>query len=214
MNMILSTSRTGSGKSLLPGIIVVALLLAGAKSVFATESFISVEGQVPQAASAMARQIDRQIAYRLLQPETPTTGVSLAVTVPVDVNNLEESNPLARQMAEELARWFVQAGYSVQEIRKGHAVLYEQGTGEMLLTRRTNLLEKHSIKSAAILTGTYTVTNRVVRFNIRVLQTASQEVLGMATISVPLSSELKPLLGMAMHSVGMGIEPSVMTTLP
>ncbi len=77
----------------------------------------SVEGIVPQAASAMGRQIDRQIAERLGQPEPPAVGVSLAVTVPVDVNDLDASNPLARQMAEELTRWFVQAGYHVQEIR-------------------------------------------------------------------------------------------------
>ena len=64
----------------------------------------SIEGTVPQAASALARQIDRQVAERLMQADTPAQGVSLAVTVPVDVNDLDASSPLARQMAEELAR--------------------------------------------------------------------------------------------------------------
>lgn len=180
----------------------------------------SVEGTVPQAASAMARQIDRQIAGRLAQPEPPAVGVSLAVTVPVDVNDLDESNPLARQMAEELSRWFVQAGYNVQEIRKGRMILIEPGNGEKLLTRRDALLTQKNVESAAVMTGTYSVTNKNVRFNIRVLQTVSREVLGMATISVPLTAEVKSLLGRSPSGSGSnggtlaGIAPSVGTVLP
>lgn len=176
----------------------------------------SIEGTVPQAASAMARVIDRQIADRLMQ-ESPVAGVSLAVTVPVDVNDLDASNPLARQMAEELSRWFVQAGYTVQEMRKGRMVLIEPGNGEKLLTRRENHLSEKNVQSAAILTGTYSVTNKNVRFNIRIMETASLDVLGMATISVPITSEVKSLLGGVGSGQGRiltGIGPSVGTTLP
>jgi len=195
---------------------VVTLLAAFAVTPAAASR--SVEGIVPQAASAMARQIDRQIVDRLAQPEPPATGVSLAVTVPVDVNDLDASNPLARQMGEELARWFVQAGYSVQEIRKGNTVLIEPGNGEKLLTRRDNLLDKKNVESAAILTGTYSVTSKNVRFNIRILHTTTREVLGMSTVSVPLTAEVRSLLG---NSFGgrqagavAGIAPSVGTSLP
>lgn len=189
------------------------LVFSAAPKALATKS---IEGTVPQAASAMGRQIDRQIAGRLMQADTPATGVSLAVTVPVDVNDLDESNPLARQMAEELSRWFVQAGYHVQEIRKGRMLLIEPDNGEKLLTRRRDHLANKSVDSAAILTGTYTVTNKNVRFNIRVIQTASQDVLGMATISVPMTSEVKSLLGgkSAQGRTLMGFGPSVGTMLP
>lgn len=196
------------------------LALAVALTVFpaaGADASVSVEGLVPQAASAMARQIDRQIADRLAQPETPAVGVSLAVTVPVDVNDLDRSNPLARQMAEELSRWFVQAGYTVQEIRKGRMVLMEPGNGEMLLTRRDGHLSQKNVESAAIMTGTYSVTSKNVRFNIRVLHTASLDVLGMATISVPLTAEVKSLLGKNPGASGgtfAGIAPSVGTMLP
>lgn len=177
----------------------------------------SVEGIVPQAASAMARQIDRQVATRLLHGDTPVQGVSLAVTVPVDINDLDASNPLARQMAEELTRWFVQAGYDVQEIRKGRMVLIEPGNGEKLLTRRSNHLANNNVDSAAVLAGTYAITNKNVRFSIRVLQTATQDVLGMATVSVPITSEVKSLLGSSDSSRTrnfIGIGPSVGTMLP
>lgn len=183
-----------------------------------TRASKSVEGTVPQAASAMARQIDRQVAGRLLQGDSPALGVSLAVMVPVDLNDLDASNPLARQMAEELSRWFVQAGYDVQEIRKGRMVLIEPENGEKLLTRRENLLASKNVDSAAILTGTYTTTNKNVRFNIRMLHTATLDVLGMATISVPITSEVKSLLGSGGASAHarsfMGIGPAVGTMLP
>ncbi|MCC8194753.1 MAG: hypothetical protein LIP28_08935, partial [Deltaproteobacteria bacterium] len=101
--------------------------------------------------------------------------------------------------------------------RKGSAVLVEPGNGEKLLTRRNNLLAKKNVESAAIMTGTYSVTNKNVRFNIRVLHTASQEVLGMSTVSVPLTSEVKSLLGSGpgrQAGVYAGIAPSVGTLLP
>lgn len=192
----------------------IILVCAPAASARASKS---IEGTVPQAASAMARQIDRQVADRLMQGDTPAHGVSLAVMVPVDVNDLDASNPLARQMAEELARWFVQAGYNVQEIRKGRMVLIEPGNGEKLLTRRNNHLANTNVDSAAILTGTYTTTNKNVRFNIRMVHTASQDVLGMATVSVPITGEVKSLLGAADATAArsfMGIGPSVGTMLP
>jgi hypothetical protein len=139
------------------------------------------------------------------------------VTVPADVNDLDASNPLARQMGEELARWFVQAGYAVQEIRKGNTVLIEPGNGEKLLTRRDNLLDKRNVESTAILTGTYSVTSKNVRFNIRVLHTSTQEVLGMSTVSVPLTAEVRSLLGGGsgrQAGIVAGIAPSVGTLLP
>lgn len=172
----------------------------------------SIEGTVPQAASALARQMDRQMAERFMHGD----GVSLAVTVPVNINDLDESNPLARQMAEELARWFVQAGYNVQEIRKGRMLLTEPGNGEKLLTRRRDHLSEKEVRSTTILTGTYAVTNKNVRFSIRILHTATQDVLGMATVSVPITSEVKSMLGgrNGEYRAFMGIGPSVGTTLP
>ena len=179
---------------------------------------MSVEGQVPQAASALARHIDRQLAGRLGQPESPARGVSLAITVPVDVTDLEKTNPLAMQMAEELSRWFVQAGYSVQEIRKGSDVLFDPEIGEILLTRRTTVLDRSPIQSAAVLVGTYTITPKNVRYNIKLMHSTSRDLLGMATISVPITGELRPLLGLSQEKGGLqamsGIEPSVRTTLP
>ncbi len=172
---------------------------------------------VPQAASAMGRELDRQIVERLNMPESPAKGIPIFVTTPVNINNLEEANPLARQVEEELARWFVQAGYHVQEIRKGADVLVEPSTGEMLLTRITERLSTDSPTGAAILAGTYLVTSKNVRFNIRLVQTTSLNVLAMSTITIPINGEIASLLknpGSQFGYTSTPIEPTVVTRLP
>ncbi|MCL1939406.1 MAG: FlgO family outer membrane protein [Desulfovibrionaceae bacterium] len=172
---------------------------------------------IPQAASAAGREMDRQVVSRLGQGEAPAQGVSLCITTPVDVNDLTASNPLARQMQEEIARWFVQAGYNVVEIRKGADILFEPSTGEMLLTREDRLLGNRSVTSAAIITGTYTVALDHVRFNIRMVRTKNREVLAMSTITLPLNREIAALArgsGSGSGSGGSPIAPTVVTMLP
>ena len=192
----------------LGGLVLLAALLA-AQTVLAAS--------VPQAASAIGREIDRQVVQRLGQGESPAQGVSLCITTPVDSNDLETSNPLARQMQEEVARWFVQAGYEVQEIRKGADVLFEPATGEMLLTRKEKMLGTTVVSSTALVAGTYTVTPKNVRFNIRLVRTSDREVIGMSTMTVPIDGEVGALLrssGQGGVVYGTPIEPTVITLLP
>ncbi len=126
---------------------------------------------VPEAADAMASAMDVQMARKLGQEAPPAKGISIMVTTPVDLGDLEGANGLARQMAEEMSRWFVQAGYRVQEIRKGRTILFQPETGELLLTRKTELLGTQNVSSVAILAGTYTITPKAVRFNMRLIHT-------------------------------------------
>lgn len=166
---------------------------------------------VPDAADAMAAAMDVQMARKLGQEAPPAKGISIMITTPVDLGDLEGANPLARQMAEEMARWFVQSGYRVQEIRKGRTILFQPETGELLLTRKTELLGTQNVSSVAILAGTYTITPKSVRFNMRLIHTPTNEVLAMGTATVPVSEELRPLLVDA--SRNRTIQPSVGTSL-
>jgi hypothetical protein len=170
---------------------------------------------VPKAAELMGREMDQQIAQRFGQGSA--SGISLSFTTPMDVNNLEVSSPLARQMQEELANWFVQAGYDVREIRKGRNVLFKPKEGEMLLTRKERLLGSTKVNSKAVVSGTYTVTENSVRFTIRIVTTGGREVLAMSGATVPLNRELAPLARSSRKDGGSGllpIEPTVVTLLP
>ncbi|MDR2604076.1 MAG: hypothetical protein LBC55_01825, partial [Desulfovibrio sp.] len=146
----------------------------------------------PQVASAAGREMDRQMESRFgrKQGEGAAGAVSLSVITPVNINDLDEANPLARQMQEETTRWFVQAGYDVQEIRKGADVLFEPLKGEQALTRRERLVGDKSIGTDAVLVGTYVVTPEHVRFNFRVVRTNGREILAMSTVTLPMNREV------------------------
>jgi hypothetical protein len=196
-----------------------ALLLSAALLFCLLFAAQSLAATLPQAASAVGREMDRQVVSRMGQPQAGAENISLCVTTPVDNNTLESSNPLARQMQEEIARWFVQAGYTVQEIRKGADLLFEPGTGEMLLTRKDRLLASRNVTSLAIVAGTYTVTPKNVRFNIRLVRTKNREILAMSTVTVPMNREVAALVhnGGAIGPAGFTgtpIEPTVVTLLP
>ncbi|MDR2161950.1 MAG: hypothetical protein LBO77_07445 [Desulfovibrio sp.] len=190
-----------------------AILLLAAAFCFPSQALASAF--VPQIVAAMGRQLDRQAVARLQQAETPARGISLILTTPVDLNDLETSNPLARQVQEELASWFAQAGYPVREIRAGAGLLFSPPTGELLLTRRNNLLLSETADSNAVVAGTYTITPEHVRFNIRLILAGSRDVLAMTSMSVPISGEVAALLsGQDAGRPGAPIAPTVVTQLP
>lgn len=172
----------------------------------------AAEGTVPKAANVMAEQMDKQIMRRIGSYPEGRACVSISPTVPVFLGNLEQTSPLARQMAEEVTRWFVEAGYRVEELRKGKDIVMEPRKGEMLLTRNLSQLANRDVSSVAILVGTYTVTQDNVRFNLKLLHTPSNEVLAMASATVPVTDELFPLL--ADKGPGRNPMPSVFTRLP
>lgn len=188
------------------GLLVLALLLPLA----------AAAQSLPQAASQVATSIDKQLAERLGLFETPVKGYSLVITTPVDVNDLEMANPLARQMSEELATWFVQAGYKVQEIRKSRGVMFAPRKGEIMITRKQRLLANENLRTTLMLSGTYTQTPNHVRFNIRLLHAPTNEVLAMSSGTLPLTQELRSLLasGYATNMRMTGYSPSVNTSLP
>ncbi|UZP67852.1 FlgO family outer membrane protein [Desulfovibrio mangrovi] len=172
---------------------------------------------LPSAAFKMGEMLDAQLVERLNLLEGPAKGYTLIVTTPVDLNDLEASSPLARQMGEELALWFVQSGYKVQEIRKGRTVLFEPNEGEMLLTRRQTLLGNENIRSSLIMVTTYTQSRKSIRFNTRLLHAATNEVLAMSSQTIPLNSEMRTLAVSTNGKSGAqltGIMPSVGTRLP
>lgn len=188
------------------------LLLATAAALALLASAVpALAGGVPETARDLAAELDAQIVERLQMVEGPAKGQALMITTPASLDDLEQSSPLARLFAEELAAWFVQAGYRVQDIRKGKTVLFAPKTGELLLTRDVQLLAENQVQSALILVGTFTETSRNVRFNIKLLHAPDNEVLAMGSRSIPMSPELAELASDANRSRLTRVRPSVST---
>lgn len=150
-------------------------------------------GYVPKAANAAIKSLDQQLQV-LLGEHYPKTALRIAFTVPVNLNDFEKTNALARQMSEEIARGLKQLGYRVLEIRQGREIVMTPEVGEFYLTRKQEALSEKTVETELLMTGTYAVTSRGVRFSIRLLHMDSTEVIAMATTTVPVYKEIEPLL--------------------
>lgn len=170
----------------------------------------AAEGTVPDAAAVIASSIDQQILKKIGTHPQGRNSVSIAVTVPVSLTDLNKSSPLGRQMAAEITTLLVEKGYVVDDIRKGKDIIMEEGVGEMLLTRKLNQLARRDVHTAAVLVGTYTVTSESVRFNIQLLHTPTNQILATGAATVPVTPEVFPLLA---DKTKRPPQPSVMTRL-
>ncbi len=153
-----------------------------------------VIGTVPTAAWELSQAMNMQLARRFSQDQTAARNVTLIITTPVELRGLDSSSPLARQMSEEMAGWFAEAGYSIQEIRLAKSIIIRENTGEIVLTRDLALMASNKASSNAVLTGTYTVTPRNVRFNMQIIHTGTNSVLAKGSVTIPITQELRPLL--------------------
>ena len=163
---------------------------------------------VPQAAMKMVSEINAQMSVL----SGDAGNIAMVVTTPQDLNNFESSNPLGRQLQEEMSYLFTRSGYRVQEIRKGANVVFDQQQGEFLLTRDTDLLASDSFDATVILVGTYTVGPKSVRVNMKLLHAPSREVLASSSATIQMTREVRVLTSnKALQN--MGRNPSVGTRL-
>lgn len=164
---------------------------------------------LPKAADSIAKQMDAQLMSRFASSDkrAARSKIMIMATVPVNLNNFEISCTAARQMSEEIARWFVNAGYRWRELRKGKDIRFDPLTGETLLTRDLKQLESLQGQSQAVLVGTYVISPIQVRFSMRLIHTPTNEVLAMGTETVEITDDLRPLL-----REGTGPDPRLKTT--
>lgn len=171
-----------------------------------------------RAAVAMVGEMNGQLAARFGHMSASANGISIVLTTPVDIADLESSNVVALQMQEYLAACLVRSGYSVQEIRKGKSLLLRPGKGEFLLTRKKNLSSVSQTRSSFTLVGTYNIAGGSITFNIRLVETAGTEVHAMSAVTLPLTGEMRAKLasanGKSGGDQGFLIQPSVFGRLP
>lgn len=150
-------------------------------------------GYVPAAADDIVESMDVQL-LDLLGEEYTKRDLRIVITVPVNIDNFDRTNTLARQMAEEVANKLKDKGYRVFEIRRARDIEITPRKGEFLLSREQHKLFKTALGIELVMTGTYTITDRSVRFNCRLLYTGSYEIIASGNGTVPVYNEIQPLL--------------------
>jgi hypothetical protein len=186
-------------------VVVFMIMAAGNPGLCASPS-------VPDTAHAMAGELDAQLADRL-GTNTPVKGVSMLATTPADLENLQRVAPIARLLNEEMIGWFVASGYRVSEMRKGRYILTKPETGELLLTRRADMLTEKFPNAELILAGTYTGTAKHFRFNMRLIKASTGEIVAMSSRTLALSPDTAELAGEERQQAYSRLRPSVGTRL-
>lgn len=150
-------------------------------------------GYVPACAQNIVRTMDKQLLV-LLGENYSRKDLRVVITVPVNLRDFDKSNALARQVAEEIANELKIKGYRVEEIRRGKNIEITPKKGEFLLSRDKNELLNLPLNAELVLTGTYTITDKSVRYNCRLLHAGSHEVIASGNGTVPVYAEIYPLL--------------------
>lgn len=200
---------------------IIILALALAAMLFPLTA--AAQGNVPAAAECIGKQLDAQMMKRFGFASSNTIGnnqnnefarsrIMIMGTNPANLGNLQQTSGLGRQITEEVAMWLKKRGYKYEDLRKGRDIRFEKKAGEFLLTRSVPQLQNTSGYGQAILTGTYSVSTDDVRINMELISVSTNEVLAKAAATVPITSDLKPLLT-ENYAPGAGLLPSVYTRL-
>ncbi len=150
-------------------------------------------GYVPACAKSIVSDLDKQL-LALIGKEHSRSDLKIIFTVPVNLHNFNQTNGLSRQVAEEISNELKSKGYKVFEYRKGKQIEIVPKRGEFFLSREMDKMAQSKLIVELIMVGTYTISEENVRYNIRLLHAASNEVVASGNGTIPIYPEIIPLL--------------------
>jgi TolB-like protein len=122
-----------------------------------------------------------------LKPEYVILVTSLA-----DLNQLEQSSPLGRLLAELLSTRLTQRGYAVADARARNDLLVLQDNGEFVLSRQMDSIRREHSAPVA-LAGTYVVAENTAHVTVKFIQLDGGVVLAAQHFSLPLGPDTQAL---------------------
>ncbi len=167
------------------------------------------KNKMANAAQSIANEMDRQIKKTYINHDFTKKDLTIISTVAVDINDMKKTNALARQMSEEVTTALAKMGYPLLEIRKAEDIVMIEKEGEFVLTRDLQELASTNALGVAVLTGTYLMTKKDMRYSMSLLNLPSNKVLAKASAYVDLDEEMLMMVTERPSS----LRPSVQTQL-
>ncbi len=118
---------------------------------------------------------------------------SVLVASIVDVDALETSSTFGRTISEQLSGRFAQLGYSVSEVKMRDSLAVRPHQGELMLSRDLAFLAGRQ-DAQAILTGTYSIGEKNVFVNLRLLRAGDGRVLSATDFRLPIDADIDSML--------------------
>ena len=125
--------------------------------------------------------------------QTLPPGTQFIAATLVNINHLDNSSPLGRLITEQIASRFAQNNLNVLEVKLRNELYMKRNEGELMLTREVReIARKHNAK--AIITGTFTDGYDRVFVNIKVIDFASNVVVGAVDYTLERDELVRSLL--------------------
>ncbi|MEO5358431.1 MAG: FlgO family outer membrane protein [Nitrospirae bacterium YQR-1] len=180
---------------------------AGAKPGY-HEGMYDVFDDLEGAAKDMSRGILTNLKANFYRTDTSTISPILITTF-ADLNDLSQTSALGRLFSEMVMTVLHAENFEIIEMRKGNAIDIVKNDGEFMLTRDLkDLVKKHDAKS--VIVGTYTVTEKSVVFNGRLIGISDSKLYSAWTTRLVRTQEVdslvrqKNLSGSSNHDSGYG----------
>ncbi|GEM_PF-1806404 len=116
------------------------------------------------------------------------------VTTLVEVDDLERTGRFGRIFAEFLGAELTAHGGKVFDIRPAGSLFVQKQHGETILSRDPHEIMRE-VPIRAILAGTYSVAERNIYINIRLIELPSRRIISTASLEYPKTTEVKALFG-------------------
>ncbi len=156
------------------------------------ERFIGGEADLIAFSYTIADELT-DAAFPPLVPHHP--DMPLLVTTFVDNNDLKKTSKLGRILQEHTSSRLVQLGYAVKEIKMTGSLLIEELSGESILSRDLSKIAP-SMKTQAILVGTFSYTNRTMYISARLVNPANNVILSSADYRLIMDNTVLAMFGL------------------
>jgi TolB-like protein len=156
------------------------------------ERFIGGEADLIAFSYTIADELTNA-AFPPLVPRHP--DMPLLVTTFVDNNNLKKTSKFGRILQEHTSSRLVQLGYAVKEIKMTGSLLIEEQSGESILSRDLSKIAP-SMKTQAILVGTFSFTNRTMYISARLVNPSNNVILSSGDYRLIMDSTVLAMFGM------------------
>ncbi len=128
-----------------------------------------------------------------LIPMHPTRPILTSTFVTTD--DLTQTSRFGRLLQTHIGTSFVQRKYTVKEINLRHTMEIQVGEGEKMLSRDLDLIEQKQA-AQAILVGTYSLNNRILYINAKLVDPKSRNILSAESYRLCMDDNLLALFGL------------------
>ncbi|MEO5367343.1 MAG: FlgO family outer membrane protein [Magnetococcus sp. WYHC-3] len=136
-----------------------------------------------QAADIMLRNLDERMENRY----------AILPTTFVNQDNLDETSPLGRMIAKQMASRFAQAGYKLYEPRLRTNLLIQQNRGEFILSQELEEIARTQ-SAQAVLAGDYAVARGRIFVTARLIRLKDRVILTSHDFVLPIDSDVRALM--------------------